>query len=142
MLSTILSISGRPGLYRLVSTNKNMNLVESLKDGKKLPIYMHEKVVALSDVSIYTTTDDVPLAEVFEAIKEKANGEKVNLGSKSSKKDVFDYLAQVLPDYDKDRVYPSDAKKIFAWYNILIENNIDFKAEEKPAEEANEQEEA
>lgn len=131
MLSKILSVSGRPGLYKLISTSKNLNIVESLADGKRIPVYLQEKVIALSDVSIYTNDGDIPLREVLEKVKEKENGKLASLGSKSSGKEVFDYLEEVLPDYDKEKVYASDVKKLISWYNILIEHGIDFGKEEK-----------
>lgn len=126
MLTKILSISEKPGLYRLVSTGKNLNIVESLIDGKRIPIYLTEKVIALSDVSIYTTESDVPLREVLSKIKEKENGEKASIGKKSSSKEIFAFFEEVLPTYDKDKVYASDVKKIISWYNALIDANIDF----------------
>lgn len=139
MLTKIVSVSGKPGLYKLISTGKSLNIVESLLDGKRMPVYLTEKVVALSDVSIYTTEEDVPLREVFQKIEEKENGSKVVLGSNSSGKDVFAYFGQVLPNYDTEKVYASDVKKVLNWYNILIDANIDFKQQEaesgeKPAE--------
>lgn len=134
MLSKILSVTGRPGLYKLVSTGKNLNIVESLADGKRIPVYAQEKVVALSDVSIYTNDGDIPLREVLTKIKEKENGNAVALGSKSANKEVFAYMAEVLPDYDTDKVYASDVKKLVSWYNILMQHNIDFE-EEQPTEE-------
>lgn len=140
MLSKILSVSGRSGLYKLISTAKNLNIVESLTDGKRIPIYIQEKVIALSDVSIYTESGDKPLREVFKSIKDKENGKQVALGSKSSNKEVFSYLEEVLPDYDRDRVYASDAKKIIAWYNILADKGIDFEEEDKQEETATSQE--
>lgn len=129
MLSKILSITGRPGLYKLISTNQNMNIVESLADKKRIPVYINEKVVALSDVSIYTNADDIPLKDVFLKIKEKESGNKVNLSSKSSNKEYFSYLEEVLPDYSRDSVYASDVKKIISWYNILVEYGIDLEEE-------------
>lgn len=129
MLTKILSISGKPGLYKLISTGKNLNIVESVIDGKRIPVYFSEKVVALSDVSIYTTESDVPLREVFQKIKEKEAENKVSLGSKSSGNGIFKYFAEILPDYDTEKVYASDVKKIFNWYNLLIENDIDFEEE-------------
>ena len=126
MLTKILSVTGKPGLYKLISTNKNMNVVESLADGKRIPVYMHEKIVALSDVSIYTNEGDTPLRDVLKAIKEKESGNKVSLGAKSSGKDYFNYLEEVLPNYNKESVYTSDVKKIISWYNILMENDIDL----------------
>lgn len=126
MLTKILSVTGKPGLYKLISTNKNMNVIESLTDGKRIPVYLHEKLIALSDVSIYTNEGDTPLRDVLKAIKEKESGNKVSLGAKSSGKDYFNYLEEVLPNYNKESVYTSDVKKIISWYNILMENNIDL----------------
>jgi hypothetical protein len=131
MLTKILSVTGKPGLYKLISTNKNMNVVESLADGKRIPVYMHEKIVALSDVSIYTNEGDTPLRDVLKSIKEKESGNKVTLGAKSSGKDYFNYLEEVLPNYNKESVYASDVKKIVSWYNILMENDIDLEEEVK-----------
>lgn len=135
MLKKILSVSGKPGLYKLISTSKNLNIVESLLDGKRIPVYLTEKVVALSDVSIYTTEEDMPLREVFQKIKEKENGEKTVLGSKSSNGEVFRYFEEILPNYDTEKVYASDIKKILNWYNILINSGIDFDQEEPNTEE-------
>ncbi len=135
MLTKILSVSGKPGLYKLISTSKNLNIVESLLDGKRIPVYLTEKVVALDDVSIYTTGQDMPLREVFRKIKEKENGEKSVLGSKSSNGEVFRYFEEILPNYDTEKVYASDIKKILNWYNILINSGIDFEQVEPNAEE-------
>ena len=135
MLTKILSITGRPGLYKLISTNQNMNIVESLIDGKRIPVYMHEKIVALSDVSMYTNDGDIPLKEVFKKIKEKENSKPVLLNSKSSSKELFSFLIEVLPEYNKESVYASDVKKLLSWYNILIEKGIDFETEESKTEE-------
>lgn len=131
MLSKILSITGRPGLYKLISTNKNLNIVESLADGKRIPVYPQEKVVALSDVSIYTTDGDRPLRDVLKKIKEKEDGRKVNLGSKSPGNELLAYLEEVLPDYSRESVYASDVKKMISWYNVLMENEINLEEEEK-----------
>lgn len=131
MLSKILSITGRPGLYKLISTNQNLNIVESLADGKRIPVYAQEKVVALGDVSIYTNDGDTPLREVLKAIKEKESGKKVSLGAKPSGNILFSYLAEVLPDYSKESVYASDVKKLISWYNLLVEHGIDLEEEKK-----------
>ncbi|NLJ00241.1 MAG: DUF5606 domain-containing protein [Bacteroidales bacterium] len=141
MLSKILSVTGRPGLYKLVSTNKNMNIVESLSDGKRIPVYVHEKVIALSDISIYTESGDTPLREVFKAIKEKEGGNQVSLGSKPSGEQLFAYLSEVLPDYNRESVYASDVKKMVAWYNLLTEHQIDIEEELSDEEGANLEEE-
>jgi hypothetical protein len=126
MLSKILSVTGRPGLFKLISTGKNLNIVESLADGKRIPVYAQEKVVALSDVSIYTNDGDTPLRDVLKKIKEKENGSKVAIGTKASGNELFTYLKEVLPDYSRESVYASDVKKLISWYNILIENKIDL----------------
>jgi hypothetical protein len=126
MLSKILSITGRPGLYRLVSTNKNMNIVESLTDGKRIPVYAQEKVVALSDVSIYTQNGDAPLRDVLRKMKEKEDGNQAALSAKASGKELFAYLEEVLPDYSRSSVYAGDVKKLISWYNTLIQHTIDF----------------
>lgn len=130
MLKKILSISGKPGLYKLVSTSKAMTLVESLTDNKRFPIYAHEKIVSLGEIAIYTLTDEMPLKEVFIKIKKVEEGKKITDEHKSSNKKLFNYFETVLPEYDKDRVYASDIKKIVNWYNLLIDNELDFEVEE------------
>ena len=129
MLKTILSISGKPGLYKLISQGKNMLIVESLIDKKRTPVYGKEKVISLGDIAMYTDTDDIPLAEVLTAMKEKENGAAVSLNLKTATSEQLrDYLAVVLPNFDRDRVYPSDIKKLIVWYNLLIVNGVtDFK---------------
>lgn len=138
MLSKILSVTGRPGLYKLISTSKNLNIVESLADGKRIPIYAQEKAVALSDVSIYTNDGDTPLRVVLRTIKEKENGNKVTIGPKASGNELFTYLKEVLPDYSKESVYASDVKKLITWYNILMENKIDLDEVETSEETSSE----
>ncbi len=142
MLSKILSVTGRPGLFKLISTGKNLNIVESLNDSKRIPVYAHEKVVALSDVSMYTMDSDVPLRDVLKKIKEKENGNRVTIGSKSSAKELFAFLEEILPDYNKESVYASDVKKLISWYNILMESDIDLEEEEKTEETPSENPEA
>ena len=121
MLKTVLSISGRPGLYKLVSQGKNMLIVEAIGTGKRLPAYAHDKVISLGDIAIYTYEEDIPLADVFESIKEKNEG-KVVVDVKAMKgdKEIREYFATVLPDFDDERVYTNDIKKVFSWYNILV----------------------
>ena len=138
MLSKILSVTGRPGLYKLIKKKKNLNIVESLADGKRIPVYAQEKVVALSDVSIYTNDGDTPLRDVLKTIMEKEHGNKVNIGSKASGNELFAYLKEVLPEYSKESVYASDVKKLISWYNILMENKIDLDEAEKPDEASSE----
>ena len=130
MLKKILSISGKPGLYKLVSTTKTITLVESLIDKKRIPTYSQDKIVSLGEIAIYTTEDEIPLKDVFAKIKENEKGEKIADEHKSSNSKLFSYFETVLPTYDKEKVYASDIKKIVNWYNLLIENNIDFEVEE------------
>jgi len=144
MLKTILSISGKPGLYQLVSHGKNMLIIESLADKKRIPAYAKDKVISLGDIAIYTDSSEVPLHEVLTKLKEKENGEKIDTKKISSYPDELRaFFAEILPDFDRDRVYPSDIKKLISWYNILMEAGItDFtpKAEEAEATEASPEE--
>lgn len=143
MLRKILSISGRSGLYRLVSQGKNMLIVENIADGKRLPAYARDKVISLGDVSIYTTDEDVPLTEVLDIIKEKNDSKPVDIKSFKSDSELRKYFATILPDFDDDRVYTTDIRKVFAWYNQLIAAGIDqFKDEEAVQEPAAETTEA
>ena len=131
MLKTVLSISGRPGLYKLVSQGKNMLIVEAIGNGKRLPAYAHDKIISLGDIAIYTLEEDIPLAEVFDSIKEKNEGKTVDVKAMKNDKEIREYFATVLPDFDDERVYTNDIKKVFSWYNILVEAGMtDF----KPAE--------
>jgi len=139
MLKEILSISGKPGLYKMISQGKNMIVVESLQDGKRVPAYTKDKVVSLGDIAIYTNTEEIPLAQVFDNISKKENGSVCPIDPKADNNMLRKYMEEVLPDFDRDRVYPSDMRKMFAWYNILINNGITVflsKEEDKPAEEA------
>ena len=121
MLKTILSIAGKPGLYKLISQGKNMLIVESLTDKKRLPAYGNEKIISLGDISMYTDDDDVPLREVLLSMKTKENGQAVALDiKKASSEELNAYLAVVLPEFDRDRVHTSDIKKLISWYNILV----------------------
>lgn len=138
MLKTILSISGKPGLYKLISQGKNMLIVESIDaDKKRFPAYGNEKIISLADIAMYTNDAEVPLRDVLVSMKEKESGAAASLDPKKANADQLrEYLATVLPDFDRDRVYPGDIKKLISWYNILIANGIaDFK-EEAQEEEA------
>lgn len=119
-----------------------MNIVESLSDGKRVPVYAQEKVISLGDVSIYTQNGDTPLRDVLKQMKEKENGQKVSLGSKASSKELFAYLGEVLPDYNRESVYAGDVKKLISWYNTLVEQNIDLEETKKPEDNPSEASEA
>ena len=122
-LNAILSISGKPGLYKLISRTKSGALVESLIDKKRMPAFSNERISSLKDISIFTEGEDIPLIDVFQNIYRTENGGKC-IDHKSDEKTLKEYMAKVLPDYDKDRVHLSDMKKLFAWYNILLENGL------------------
>lgn len=114
MLKTILSISGKPGLYKLISQGRNMLIVESLTDKKRFPAYGNEKIISLGDIAMYTDTDDVPLKDVLTAMKEKENGAAVVMDLKKATADELRaYLGEVLPTFDRDRVYLADIKSLF-----------------------------
>ncbi|MBQ3577025.1 MAG: DUF5606 domain-containing protein [Coprobacter sp.] len=124
MLKDVLSISGKPGLYKLVSQAKGMLVVESLVTGKRMPAYAHDKIISLGDISIYTEDEDRPLSEVFETIKEKESGKAIEISKSASAEEYRKYVESVIPDYDRERVYPNDIKRIVDWYNIVINAGI------------------
>lgn len=133
MLRKILSIAGKPGLYKLISQGKNMLIVESLLDGRRMPSHNQDKVVSLGEIAIYTEEDEKPLREVLALIKEHENGACVSFDIKNcDEASLRDYMESVLPIYDKDRVRISDMRKLFTWYNLLISTgNDDFSAPEE-----------
>lgn len=139
MLKRILSITGRPGLYRLLSQGKNCLIVESVSEQpKRMPVFNNEKVMSLGDIAIYTQTAEKPLSEVFEDIKEKFEGKTVDVKALEKDGTLRSTFAEILPDFDDERVRNNDIKKVFSWYNTLITNGIDdFKdvEEEETAEE-------
>jgi len=135
-LDKILSIGGKPGLYKLLTQTRGGFVGESLLDDKRVTVGLRSNVSVLSEIAIYTLEEEVPLKEVFQKIKEKEGGEKTSISHKAEKIELEEYFFEVLPNYDEDRVYASDIKKIIQWYNILLDNNItDFVEEEKDAEE-------
>lgn len=135
MLKTILSVAGKPGLFKIVSNGKNMIIVESLVDHKKMPIHARDKVVSLGDISIYTVSDEKPLQDVFLAMKKIEDGARASIEPNAKVEELKEYFEKVLPDYDKEKVYPADIKKMITWYNLIIQSNIDFEKEEKAAKE-------
>jgi len=131
MLKGLLAISGQPGLFKMITESKNSIIVESLDTGKRMPAYSTSKISALEDIAIYTETEDLPLKDVMKAIHEKEDGGEA-ISHKSSGNELKSYFEEVLPDYDKDRVYVSDIKKVIQWYNILHEKEmLDFSEEEE-----------
>ena len=136
MLKNILAITGKPGLYRLVNRGTNMLIVESLLDGKRMPTYARDKIISLADVSMYTTDDDIELWKVLEAACKKEDGKPCAIDAKKAdNKVVLAWFDEVLPDWDRDRVYPTDVRKLISWYNILINAGITTFAPEEDNEE-------
>ncbi len=122
-LSGVISISGRPGLYKVIAQGKNSIIVESLMDNKRFPAYSTDRISALEDISIYTVDDDKPLKEIFADIYKKQEGKE----GPSHKDDISvlqEYFTDILPDYDEERVYPSDIKKLFQWYNLVLKAGL------------------
>ena len=133
-LDKILAISGKPGLYQLKAQTRSGFVAESLIDGKKISVGLRNNVSLLSEIAIYTLTEEVPLREVFNKISEKEEGGKTSVSHKEGKDKLEEYFFSILPDYDEDRVYPSDIKKVVQWYNLLHENGITDFTEEKEDE--------
>ena len=123
-LDKILSIGGKPGLYKLLTQTRTGFVGESLLDGKRISVGMRNNVSVLSEIAIYTLEEEIPLREVFQKIKEKEEGKKTSISHKSEKIQLEEYFFEVLPNYDEDRVYASDIKKIIQWYNILLDHGI------------------
>lgn len=117
-LDKILAISGKPGLYELKAQTRTGFLAESLQDGKKLSVSLRHNVSVLSEIAIYTISEEMPLREVFQKIYDKENGGQA-VSHKESKDKLESYFTEILPDYDEERVYASDIKKVIQWYNIL-----------------------
>ena len=122
-LEGIINITGKPGLFKVISTTNKSIIVESLTDGKRKPISNHSKANMLEEISLYTYNDTKPLTEIFDAIVIKEKG-KETINHKSSKKDLINYFREILPEYDEDRVYISDIKKVIQWYNLLQSLNL------------------
>ena len=134
-LSKIVSISGKAGLYQIKSQAIGRIIVESVTDGKCIPAFARDRMSSLEEISIFSTDEDRPLKEVFKMIHEKM-GDKVDFDyKKASPDELREKFAEVMPDYDEEAVYPSDMKKVFAWYQMLMDKNLlDFTEEEAQPE--------
>lgn len=140
MQETILAISGKPGLYKLVSRGKNNLIVEVLDDThRRMPAFSTDRITSLGDIAMFTETDDVPLMDVLEAMKQLENGQRASINEKkASGEELKAYFTKVLPEWDRDRVQTSHIKKLIQWYNILIEAGItDFKDNAAPSDSDN-----
>ncbi|MDX1363151.1 DUF5606 family protein [Arenibacter latericius] len=140
-LNKILSISGKPGLYKLLTQTRAGFVAESLLDGKKITVSFKNNVSVLSEIAIYTLEEEVPLKDIFEKIKEKEEGGKTSISHKDDKIKLEEYFFEVLPNYDEDRVYASDIKKVIQWYNLLHDHGITDFATEEEEEVASEEKE-
>ncbi|MBQ6192740.1 MAG: DUF5606 domain-containing protein [Bacteroidaceae bacterium] len=127
MLKTILAISGKPGLYKLVSRGNNSLIVETIDAQKKrFPAFAADKIISLADIAMYTDEKEVPLREVLNNIKKKEDGKPTAIDYRTaSKEELYAFLTEVLPNCDRDRIYPADIKKLIQWYNILVGNGLD-----------------
>ncbi|GAA3782793.1 MULTISPECIES: DUF5606 domain-containing protein [Corallibacter] len=135
-LDKVLAIAGKPGLYKMVAQTRTGFVAESLIDKRKLSVGIHHNVSILSEIAIYTLTEEVPLRDVFTKIKEKENANATSISHKDSKDKLEEYFFEVLPDYDEDRVYASDIKKVVQWYNLLHKHDmLDFDVEESTTDE-------
>ncbi|GHT35780.1 hypothetical protein FACS189434_13970 [Bacteroidia bacterium] len=131
MLKEILSISGKPGLFKHISQAKNMIIVESLLDSKRFPAYSRDKIVSLGDISIFIDEGEIKLNEVYQKLQAKYGAEQI----KAAEQELPKLLAEVLPTYDRERVHKSDIRKLFAWYNLLTEKGLTDFSEKKEKEE-------
>jgi ATP-dependent helicase YprA (DUF1998 family) len=136
-LSGIIAISGKPGLFKVIAQGKNNIIVESLIDGKRIPAYAADRISALEDISIYTYDEDQALQTVFISIYKKEEGKECP-SHKENYDQLFNYLLEILPNFDQERVYPSDVKKIFQWYNLLHKSGKLILEEEKQVEKETE----
>jgi hypothetical protein len=134
-LSKILAISGKSGLFKIISQTRGGLIVESLSDGKKMPVFAAHRSSVLDDISMFTYTEDVPLKKVLWSIYQKEDGKEISIDIKSDGNVLFDYFESVLPEFDRDRVYASDIKKVLAWYNQLLEHDMISEPEEDEEQE-------
>ncbi|WP_111683555.1 DUF5606 family protein [Winogradskyella tangerina] len=123
-LDKILAISGKPGLFEIVTQTRTGAVVQSLIDKKRITVGAHSNISILSEIAIYTLTEEVPLREVLKKVMEKENGGPTSISHKDGKDALEEYFFNVLPDYDEDRVYASDIKKVIQWYNLLQKNDL------------------
>ncbi len=126
MLETILAIAGKPGLYRLVNRGNRSLIVETIDKAKKrMPAFGTDRIISLADIAMYTDSEEVPLRQVLKNMLKKEGGKKASIDvKKASKDELAAYVGEVLPNFDRDRVFPSDMKKLVQWYDILVENGL------------------
>lgn len=136
MLREILSITGKPGLFKIISQGKGILVVEELGTGRRFPAHARDKVVSLGDIAMYTESGDTPLGVILDKVYAKHEGKQIDVKGLVNNKGLRPAFEEIVEDYDRDRVYENDIKKLFTWYNILVANGFDkFAEEEKPEEE-------
>lgn len=138
MLKEILVITGKPGLFKIVSHSSKSLIVEELSTGKRFPVSPRDRVVSLGDIAMYTESEDKPLGEILDAIYAKQNGKLLDVKELINKNGLKSQFELYLPDFDRERVHDSDVKKLFTWYNLLVDKGITKFAEEKTSEESKE----
>ncbi|OIQ38550.1 MAG: hypothetical protein BM563_05820 [Bacteroidetes bacterium MedPE-SWsnd-G1] len=124
-LEKVISVTGKPGLYEIIAQSKGGIIVESMLDKKRFPINAMHNVSVLDNIAIYTYEEEIPLKFVLKSIFDKEEG-KESISPKESSAKLTAYFSEVLPNYDDERVYPSNIKKVLQWYNLLVKNNFDF----------------
>lgn len=135
MIKGILSITGKPGLFKLLSRGRNALIVENIATKRRTPTYPHEKVISLADITMYTEHGDEPLPEILDKVYARAEGKAIDMKSFAGDEAVREYFAEIIPDFDRDRVYTTDIRKLFSWYNQLVAAGITEFKDEEPAEE-------
>lgn len=133
MLREIISVTGKPGLFRLLSQAKGALIVEELGTGRRFPVHAREKVVSLGDIAMYTESGDTPLGEILDKVYAVKEGKPIDIKALAAQKGALkEEFGGIVEDFDRDRVHDGDVKKLFTWYNILIANGFEKFAEEKP----------
>jgi hypothetical protein len=143
MLKTIVTVSGKPGLFKMISQGKGLMIVESLVEKKRIPVYLKDKVISLGDISVYTNESEAPLYEVLNGVKAKENSQPVALELVNGKpEELRTYMMEAYPEFDRNRVYPTDIKRILGWYNLLLSIGITEFDPQKDEEEKTKTEDA
>lgn len=136
MLKTILTITGKPGLFKIISQGKNSLIVEDMTNGRRMPVHQRDRIVSLGDIAMYTMTEEKPLGDVLDLLYAKAEGKPIDIRNVSEGQGFKEFFGEVLPDFDRERVYESDIRKLLQWYNLLLEAGFTqfTETEEDPGE--------
>lgn len=135
MLQSILNITGQPGLFKIISSSKNSLIVEDLQSHRRMPVHQRQRLISLGDIAMYTTTTEEPLGEILDKLYARLEGKPADVKAISANPGLQEFFATVLPDFDRERVYSSDIKKLLSWYNILLEAGYTHFSPEPEAEE-------